>query len=67
MIVYDPLNKLLKEKNLNKTYLQDQLNLSSRTIAKIAKNENISLSTLDNICNLLNCDIEDVIKHVPEG
>lgn len=38
--------------------------LSSRTIAKLSKDEPVSLQTLDILCSDLNCNIEDVIKHI---
>ena len=39
-----------------------ELGLSSTTIAKLSKNENISLEVLEKICNFLNCKIGDIIE-----
>ena len=63
MFSYKPLLKLLIDKNITKTQLREQLGISMATLAKISKNEYISMKVLDDICNLLNCKIEDVIEH----
>ena len=63
MFSYKPLLKLLIDKNMTKTQLREQLSISMATLAKISKDEYISMKVLDDICNLLNCKIEDVIEH----
>lgn len=65
MFSYKPLLKLLIDKNMTKTQLREQLGISMATLAKISKNEYISMKVLDDICNLLNCKIEDIIEHQP--
>ena len=63
MFSYKPLLKLLIDKNMTKTQLREQLGISMATLAKISKDEYISMKVLDDICNLLNCKIEHVIEH----
>ena len=63
MFSYKPLLKLLVDKNMTKTQLREQLGISMATLAKISKNEYISMKVLDDICNLLNCKIEDIVEH----
>lgn len=65
MFNYKPLLKLLIDKGMTKTQLREQLEISMATLAKISKNEYISMKVLDDICSLLNCKIEDVIEHQP--
>lgn len=65
MFSYKPLLKLLIDKNMTKTQLREQLGISMATLAKISKNEYISMKVLDDICSLLNCNIEDIVKHQP--
>lgn len=65
MFTYKPLLKLLIDKNMTKTQLREQLGISMATLAKISKDEYISMKVLDDICNLLDCKIEDVIEHQP--
>ena len=50
---------------MTKTQLREQLGISMATLAKISKDEYISMKVLDDICNLLDCKIEDVIEHQP--
>lgn len=63
MFSYKPLLKTMVEKEVNKTQLGQMLNSSKATIAKISKNEYVSMEILDKICTLLDCKIEDVIEH----
>ena len=63
MFSYKPLLKLLIDKNMTKTQLREQLGISMATLAKISKNEYISMKVLDDICSLLNCKIEDIVEH----
>ena len=65
MFSYKPLLKLLVDKNMTKTQLREQLGISMATLAKISKDEYISMKVLDDICNLLNCKIEDIVEHQP--
>ena len=65
MFNYKPLLKLLIDKGMTKTQLREQLGISMATLAKISKNEYVSMKVLDDICRLLNCKIEDVIEHQP--
>lgn len=63
MFSYKPLLKTMVEKEINKTQLAQMLGSSKATIAKISKNEYVSMEILDKICALLDCKIEDVIEH----
>lgn len=64
MISYKPLFRLLLERDMTKTQLRNSVGFSSATLAKMSKNEYISMETLDNICKYLNCNIENVIEFI---
>ena len=64
MFSYKPLLRLLVEKDMNKTQLREATGMSMNTLAKISKNEYVSMSTLDSICKYFRCRIEDVIEFV---
>ena len=64
MFSYKPLLPTMIEKDITKTQLGQMLGCSKATIAKISKNEYVSLEILDKICTLLDCRIEDVIEHI---
>lgn len=65
-VSYNKLWKLLIDKGLNKTQLKDKAGISTNAIAKLGKNETVSLSTLEEICQALSCSIEDIVEFVPE-
>lgn len=64
MISYEPLTNTLKERNMKRSDLRQHM--SSATIAKLANNEFLSLKTIDTICQVLHCRIEDVAIYVEE-
>lgn len=65
-VSYDKLFKILQEKGIKKIELLKKLKLSSATIAKLSKNEFVSLEVLEKICQCLNCNIEDIFEFVQE-
>jgi len=60
MYSYKKLNKILKDKGINKTTLSKDLSISSRTIAKIGKNEKLSSGTLKKIAEYLECSPDNL-------
>ena len=62
IISYKPLFKLLLEKDMTKTQLREAVGFSTSTLAKMSKNEYVSLEIIDNICLYLDCKIEDVVE-----
>ena len=65
MFSYIPLFTLLVRKGMTKTQLREAVGIGTATLAKMSKNEYVSMEILDKICNYLECDIEDVIKYQP--
>lgn len=61
-VSYNKLWKLLIDKGMNKTQLKDVAGLSSSTISKMGKNEQISMDSMLKICKALNCDIGDIVE-----
>lgn len=61
---YTKLFKILKERNISKTTLQKKLGISSTTLAKLSKNEPISMKVLEDLCVYLNCQPGDLIELV---
>lgn len=62
MISYDPLWKLLIDKKLKKLDLCKISGIATSTLAKMSKDQYVSLEVLDRICLALDCDIEDVVE-----
>lgn len=67
MTSYKKLWKLLIDKEMNKTDLRKLTGISSATIAKLSRGDDVNTSILSRICNALHCDIGDVmqITHEP--
>ncbi|MGE7878752.1 helix-turn-helix domain-containing protein [Peribacillus muralis] len=61
---YKPMEITLIRKDKTKTDLKKDLKISPATLAKMSKGENVALSILINICEYLECNIEDVIELV---
>lgn len=61
-VSYNKLWKLLIDRGMNKTQLKNAAQVSSNAIAKMGKNEPVSIETITKICKILDCDIGDVIE-----
>ena len=59
---YNKLWKLLIDKNMKKIDLQYAIATTPKTIAKMVRDENVSLETLGKICEYFQCDIGDIIE-----
>jgi DNA-binding Xre family transcriptional regulator len=66
VIDFTPLHNTLKEKGMNMSELRDTV-LSSRTLAKLNKNEDVYISTVEKICLFLDVPIEKVVRFTPDG
>lgn len=64
---YKCLWKLLIDKDLMKKDLCQMANISSTSVAKLKRNENVNTDILLRICIALNCDIKDIVELVDEG
>lgn len=60
-INYNKLWHLLLDKGMNQTDLQRSIKCSSNTIGKIKRNETISMKNLVEICELLDCQLSDIV------
>ena len=64
-ISYNKLWKLLIDKGISKTKLKAAVRMSPNTLAKLGKNETVSLDVLIRICEVLHCDIGDIVELIP--
>ena len=65
-ISYKKLWKLLIDRDMLKKDLAAKAEISSTSIAKLSKNENVNTEILRKICSALNCDISDIMEMVEE-
>ena len=61
-ISYKKLWKLLIDKDLKKKDLQKMAGISSSSIAKLGRNENVHTEIITKICTALNCDTSDIME-----
>ena len=63
MIVYDRLWETMKAKGISQYKLMREHGFSSGQLDRIRKGENINMYTLDTLCRILDCRVEDVIEY----
>ena len=63
---YNKLWKLLIDKKMKKTDLRRKAGISSSSLAKLTKDENVTTEVLAKICKELKCDIADIMEFVPD-
>ncbi len=61
MISYDPLYKTLKEKGISTYKLINEYGISRSLLDRLKHNRPISTVTLNDLCNILHCKVEDVL------
>ena len=65
-VSYKKLWKKLIDLKMKKTDLVLKANISTNVLAKLGKDEAVSLESLEKICQALNCNIGDIIDFLPE-
>jgi len=65
-VSYNKLWKLLIDKKMKKMQLRDMAGIGSSTLAKLGKDQPVSMDVIMKICNVLKCDIGDVMEILPE-
>lgn len=64
---YNKLWKKLIDENMNKQDLKKMCGISSASVAKLGKGENITTDVLLRICKALECDISDIMETIPDS
>ena len=65
-ISYNGLWKLLIDRGMKKLDLKSRIGISTGTLAKLSKNDQVALSVLERICKELNCQFGDIVAYVPD-
>lgn len=66
MIVFDPLWETLKRKHISQYALIKEYSVSTGTLDALRKNRSVTLHTINDLCRILQCEVGDVIRYVPE-
>lgn len=67
MIKFDLLWEKMEERNITQYQLIKEYGISRGQLDRIKKNENITTNILDILCNILDCEINDIVIHVKDG
>ena len=63
-------NSAILRKNIDKDMIKKDLRLqtglSTSTMSKLSKDENVSMDIIEKICTVLNCDVGDIMEFVPD-
>ena len=65
-VSYDKLWKLLIDKKMNRTELKDAAGISFNVLAKLGRNEFVSMESLQRICQTLSCNIGEIMDFIEE-
>lgn len=63
---YNKLWKLLIDKGMTKTEMRLKADISTTTLAKLGKNETVSMEVLLKICKVLECNVGDIMDVIIE-
>ena len=66
MITYEPFWNTLKEQNISTYTLINKHNISSSLIHRLRHNLPISTVTINDLCAILKCSVQDIIEYIPE-
>ena len=66
MIVFDKLWITMKEKGVSTYKLREECGIDSKTIRRLKANDNIETKTLNKLCSVLDCKIEDIMEFIED-
>lgn len=66
MISYNPLWQTMQEKNVTQYTLSTKYKMSKALLQRLRRNESVTLYTIQRLCNILKCDITDIVMITPD-
>jgi len=66
VITFDPLWETLQRKGISQYILIKEYGVSTGTLDALRKNRSITLNTVNDLCNILQCDITDILQYTPD-
>lgn len=64
MITFDKLWETMQEKGFTTYQLREKHNIDTRTIRRLKANQNVTTDTLDKLCAILDCSLQDVAVYI---
>ncbi len=66
MIIFDKLWDVMKEKDVSTYWLREKCGIDSKTIRRLRANDNMETKTLNKLCSVLDCRLEDIAEYIPD-
>ncbi len=66
MIIFDKLWGVMQEKGVSTYQLREKCGIDSKTIRRLRANDNMETKTLNKLCSVLDCRLEDIAEYVPD-
>lgn len=66
MIKYDKLWVTMKKKGITQYDLYTTYKMNRSQLDRLRKNKNVTIATMDKLCNILDCRVEDIMEHFPD-
>ena len=66
MIKYDRLWQTMKARSVTQYDLYTHHNVNRSQLDRLRKNQNVEVNTIDKLCNILHCRVEDIMEHIPD-
>lgn len=66
VISYDNLWNVMKKKGITQYALIKQYNVSPGQITRLKRNESVSTHTIEMFCKILDCEVADIMKYIPD-
>lgn len=66
MISYAPFWETLNRKNITTYVLREKYNISPNTLTRMKNNKYLSMRTVEDLCKILDCRLEDIAVYIPE-
>ena len=67
MIVFDKLWGVMKEKGVTTYQLREKCGIDSKTVRRLRANDNMETKTLNKLCAVLDCKLEDIAEYIPDS
>ena len=66
MIKYDRFWVTMKERGITQYDLYEHYQITRSLLDRLRKNKNVEIYTIDRLCSILHCEIEDIVEHIEE-
>jgi len=66
-VSYKKLWKLLIDRDMKKGYLRQKAGISISAMAKLGRNDNVTVDTLVKVCRVLDCEVSDIMEILPDS